>query len=265
MRISIWAWQALNNLESTDLTKMCLLNISGVQTTRLYIPMLFLFCRDPVVLGLRLQGSMNTINLPNSPPMVMKHSLPVKESLHSCNAYLYIHVYTYTYICTYIYVYTFINWTMKIYCLVLKDLTVSSCLGARIFLKFQKEKTVQTRLCLWEITVILILNFNIAETLTKQKSRVSPMSNMRLQMQVSLSKVCWRNAWPLLYLPVPCFLPVLDNRLTFLFRAESIKLVFQHHQSACWILSLYLLTWKKKIPITFWISSHFNAVQNSQK
>lgn len=68
---------------------------------------------------------------------------------------------------------------------------------------------------------------------------------MRLQMQVSPSKVYWRYAWPLLYLLVPCFLPLLDNRLTFLFRAESIKLVFQHHQSACWILSLYLLTWKK--------------------
>lgn len=75
------------------------------------------------------------------------------------------------------------------------------------------------------------------------------MSNMRLQMQMSLSKVYWRNAWPLLYLPVPCFLPLLDNRLTFLFRVESIKLVFQHHQSACWILSLYLLTWKKKSPL----------------
>lgn len=67
-------------------------------------------------------------------------------------------------------------------------------------------------------------------------------------MKVSLPKVCWRNAWPLLYLPILCFLLLSDNRLTFLFRSETVKLVFQHHQPVCWILSLYLLTWKKKNP-----------------
>lgn len=62
---------------------------------------------------------------------------------------------------------------------------------------------------------------------------------------MSLSNVYWRKAWTLLCLTVPYFLTLLDNSLTFLLRAESMKLVFQHHQSACWILSLYLLTWKK--------------------
>lgn len=183
--------------------------------------------------------------------MLRKACIPV---IHT-----YIHVYTYIPIYIPMYMHTHLSAELWKY-------IASSCLGARIFfLKFQKEKTNQMHLCLWEITIALSPNFNTAKTLTKQKSWVFQMSNMRLQTQVSLSEVYWRNAWPLLYLPVLCFLPLLDNRLTFLFRVETVKLVFQHQQSVCWILSLYLLTWKKKIPITFWISSHFNAVQNSQK
>lgn len=128
------------------------------------------------------------------------------------------------------------------------------------FFKFQKEEKIQTHLCSWEINIILILYFSMAKSLTKLKSCVSQTPNAS-----EYSKVYWRNAWPLLYLPIPCFLLLSDNRLTFLFRFETVKLVFQHHQPVCWILSLYLVTWKKKIPVTFWISSHFNAVQNSQK
>jgi len=52
-----------------------------------------------MVLGLQLQASMNVMNLPNSPPMVMKPEpkpfIDVKESLRSCNTYLHVCVYKY--------------------------------------------------------------------------------------------------------------------------------------------------------------------------
>lgn len=45
LHMSIWACQALSDLESTGLTKMCLLNSSGVWATRLYIPTLIISCK----------------------------------------------------------------------------------------------------------------------------------------------------------------------------------------------------------------------------
>lgn len=114
--MNIWScWQDLSDLESMVLTKKKKKTFWFVLEHGLPVVIYpqylspVVVSRDPMVLGLWLQGSMNITNFPNFPSVVMKPEskqfINVKESLCSCNRYFYIYTYMYTSIPLYVPIY----------------------------------------------------------------------------------------------------------------------------------------------------------------